>query len=165
MKWKIEKGDYEDKKLELLTWAGVAMSWGESKISKKGRLSGLEEGLRSVSGEEAATEASLERNGSLGLKGILDLPIALTVLRVLNLFVGVKRVDEAGMEVGMDMGTRKHVAMVVMMILLHFLTRHLYWNENCWGYYSVNVWSVRFCECLELCHLCELQISPPKHRG
>lgn len=65
----------------------------------------------------------MERNGSLGLKGILDLDIALTVLRVLNL-VGVKRVDEAGMEVGMDMGTRKHVAMVL--ILLHFRTRHFY---------------------------------------
>jgi len=34
----------------------------------------------------------------------------------------VKREGEAGMEVGMDMGTRKHVAMVV--ILLHFHTRH-----------------------------------------
>ncbi|MCI95729.1 hypothetical protein A2U01_0117028, partial [Trifolium medium] len=59
------------------------------------------------SGEEAATEASLERKGSLGLKGgigILDLLIALTVLRVFNL-LGVKReeeVDEEG-EAGMDM--------------------------------------------------------------
>lgn len=62
-------------------------------MSNKGRLSGLEEGLRSVSGEEAATEASLERKGSLGLKGgmgILDLPNALRVLRALNL-VGGKR--------------------------------------------------------------------------
>lgn len=60
-------------------------------MSNKGRLSGLEGGLRSVSGEEAATEASLERKGSLGFKGgkgILEFPIALRVLRVFNLVGG-----------------------------------------------------------------------------
>lgn len=43
------------------------MSLGESKISRKGGVSEFRGGLRSVSGEEAATEASFERNGSLGL--------------------------------------------------------------------------------------------------
>ena len=45
------------------------MSLGESNKSKYGSVSGLTERLRSVSGEEAATEASFERNGSLGFIG------------------------------------------------------------------------------------------------
>lgn len=38
-------------------------------MSRKGGVSEFRGGLRNVSGEEAATEASLERNGSLGLRG------------------------------------------------------------------------------------------------
>ena len=45
------------------------MSLGESNKSKYGGVSVLTERLRSVSGEEAATEASFERNGSLGFIG------------------------------------------------------------------------------------------------
>lgn len=45
------------------------MSWGDSKMSKYGGISELAGRLRSFSGEVAATEASLDRNGSLGFTG------------------------------------------------------------------------------------------------
>lgn len=66
------------------------MSVGDSKRSKYGGVSELTGRLRSFSGELAATDASLERNGSLGFSGgngalILFLPISeqcvLTVFR------------------------------------------------------------------------------------
>lgn len=45
------------------------MRVGESKTSKYGGVSGLTGRLRNFSGDLAATEASLERKGSLGLMG------------------------------------------------------------------------------------------------
>lgn len=45
------------------------MSLGESNKSKYGGVSGLTERLRSVSGEEEATEVSFERKGTLGFIG------------------------------------------------------------------------------------------------
>ena len=77
--------------------------------------------LSKVSGEVAATEASLERKGSLGLKGgmgILALLVAFTereqkVLRFLlrrRRGWGCEEEDAAGMEVAI--GTRKHVAIM-----------------------------------------------------
>lgn len=75
--------------------------------------------LRSVSGEEAATEASLERKGSLGLRGgigILGLLTEQEVFRFLHLLLVV--VGDCG-EVGMD--TRKYAAIMVppTMAMLH----------------------------------------------
>lgn len=78
--------------------------------------------LSKVSGEVAATEASLERKGSLGLKGgigILDLLVAFTEreqhLRRRDCW-GCKEEEEEDDEdeVGMEetMGTRKHVAII-----------------------------------------------------
>lgn len=50
------------------TWAGVAIRVGDSNISKYGGTSELTGRLRSLSGELAATEASFDKNGSLGLR-------------------------------------------------------------------------------------------------
>ena len=59
------------------------MSFGESNISKYGGVSEFGGRLRSTSGDEAATEASFDRKGSLGFiggTGILALLVAETVL-------------------------------------------------------------------------------------
>ena len=55
------------------------MSFGESNKSMNGGVSEFAGRLRSVSGDFAATEASFERNGSLGFiggNGILALALA-----------------------------------------------------------------------------------------
>lgn len=61
------------------------MSWGESKTSKNGGVSGFLGLLRRVSGEVAAREARRDRKGSLGLiggMGILALLITLKLRRL-----------------------------------------------------------------------------------
>lgn len=54
---------------EGITWAGVAISLGVSKRSRNGGEWEFEGRSRNFSGEVEATEASLERKGSLGLIG------------------------------------------------------------------------------------------------
>lgn len=55
---------------QLLTWAGEAMSLGLSKRSRKGGISEFDDdGIATRSGFAAATEASLDRKGSLGFSG------------------------------------------------------------------------------------------------
>lgn len=72
------------------------MSLGESKISRRGGVSGSREDGRmraSRSGEEAAAEASLERKGSRGFKGGIGRVAAERALMLLLL--GEGRVEEA----------------------------------------------------------------------
>lgn len=72
------------------------MSLGESKISRRGGVSGSREGGRmraSRSGEEAAAEASLERKGSRGFTGGTGRVAAERALMLLLL--GEERVEEA----------------------------------------------------------------------
>lgn len=94
------------------TWAGVAMSFGESKMSKKGGVSESLGLLSRVSGETAATEASLDRKGSLGLSGgkrILEALISLKRHRLRN--------DEQGKEEEEAIGAPKQLAMDSMYAL------------------------------------------------
>lgn len=86
------------------------MSLGDSNKSKYGGVLELTGRFRSVSGELSATEASFDRNGSLGLSGgngILALALALREQEALRL-LGPRHVeedDEEGSEV--EMGTCK----------------------------------------------------------
>lgn len=90
------------------------MSLGESKRSRKGRESEPEGRWRSLSGEVAATEASLERKGSLGLIGgigILAEHVGFMEQWVLKIGRVVDGEDEDGMEEAM--GSWREAAMAV----------------------------------------------------
>lgn len=64
------------------------MRIGESNISKYGGVSEFTGRLSSFSGELAATEASLDKNGSLGFIGGIGI---LALLRELSVAQGLKR--------------------------------------------------------------------------
>lgn len=96
------------------TWAGVAMSVGESKMSRYGGVSEFFWLLRSISGEVAATEASFDRKGSLGLTGGMGILVLFTEHRVLilrRLSEGDEDEEHGSEE---DNGTRKQLAIPLL---------------------------------------------------
>lgn len=100
------------------------MSFGASNKSKYGGDSELTDGLSNVSGEVAATEASLDKKGSFGFKGgigILALVLAFMEQRVLQFlrFLSLTEEDEDGSEV--EMGICKLMAILFSIFPLQIL--------------------------------------------
>lgn len=106
------------------------MSFGDSNKSKYGGDSELTGRLSNVSGEVAATEASLDKKGSFGFKGgigILALVLAFMEQRVLQFlrFLSLTEEDEDGSEV--EMGICKPMA-----ILFSFFPWQILEAESLW---------------------------------
>lgn len=100
-------------------------------MSRKGGVSEVLGVLRSVSGEEAAMEASLERKGSLGFRGGIGILAALTeqeVFRFLHLVLVA--VGDCGV-MGVDVGTRKYAAIMLMAFNQRRMSKYHVPNHYC----------------------------------